>query len=99
MKIVVIKPSSRKEKKFEAIIDGKTIPFGASGYSDFTIHKDEERKQRYIARHRKNEDWGNAYSAGFYAYWVLWNKPTIEESINDMNRRFSNYHFLFMNTK
>ncbi len=23
--------------------------------SDFTIHKDEERKQRYIKRHEKNE--------------------------------------------
>jgi hypothetical protein len=25
----------------------------ASGYSDFTIHKDEQRKQRYINRHKK----------------------------------------------
>jgi hypothetical protein len=24
----------------------------ASGYSDFTIHKDEQRKQRYINRHK-----------------------------------------------
>ena len=95
MKIVVLQPSIRKGNKFEAIIDGKTIPFAAKGYSDFTMHKDEERRQRYIARHRKNEDWGNAYSAGFYAYWVLWNKPTIEESIDDMNRRFSNYHCIF----
>ena len=100
MKIVVIRPSSRKEKKFEAIIDGKTVPFGAKGMSDFTLHKDEARKQRYIKRHRGlGEDWGNAYSSGFYAYRVLWNRPTIEESIADMNRRFSNYHFIFMNTR
>ena len=25
---------------------------GAAGYSDFTLHKDEERKQRSIARHK-----------------------------------------------
>ncbi len=29
--------------------------FGASGYSDFTIHKDEARKQIYVNRHKNNE--------------------------------------------
>ena len=32
------------------------LSFGASMYSDYTIHKDEARRQRYIARHQKNED-------------------------------------------
>jgi hypothetical protein len=27
----------------------------SAGYSDFTIHKDEARKHRYIDRHKKNE--------------------------------------------
>lgn len=31
----------------------KTTHFGASGYSDFTQHKDEERKKRYLERHKK----------------------------------------------
>ena len=29
----------------------KRIHFGAANMSDYTIHKDDERKQRYIARH------------------------------------------------
>ena len=29
------------------------IYFGAASYSDLTIHKDEERKKRYIIRHEK----------------------------------------------
>jgi hypothetical protein len=32
--------------------DNKIVYFGAAGYSDFTIHKDEARKQRYIDRHK-----------------------------------------------
>ena len=34
----------------------KTVSFGATGYSDFIKHKDEERKQRYIARHTVNQN-------------------------------------------
>ena len=54
---IVITKSKTKDKKYDAIIDGKkTIHFGAKGYSDFTIHKDEERKDRYINRHKKTEN-------------------------------------------
>ena len=43
MSIVVIQKSHRPDKKFNAVVNGtKTIPFGARGMSDFTIHKDEE---------------------------------------------------------
>ena len=46
---VIIKRSKKKEKKFDAIIDGKkTISFGSAGMSDMTQHKDPERKQIYI---------------------------------------------------
>ena len=48
---VIIKPSTQKDKKLMAIFyDGekkvKTTHFGAKGMSDFTIHKDKERKER-----------------------------------------------------
>ena len=74
-----------------AIIDGKkTIHFGQAGASDYTIHKDEERKKRYLDRHRKNENWNSPLTAAFYSTNILWNKPTITESIRDTNRRFKN---------
>ena len=65
----------------------KSIHFGQAGASDFTIHKDTERKNRYLDRHSKNEDWHNPLTAGFYSRWILWNKPTITESIRDTNRK------------
>ena len=40
---VVIQKSRRKDKKLDAVIDGKkTISFGAAGMSDFTLHKDDD---------------------------------------------------------
>ena len=51
---VIIVKSHRRDKKFDAIVNwDKIISFGAKGYEDYTIHKDEERKERYISRHRK----------------------------------------------
>ena len=88
---IVIKPSRLQNKKYDAVIDDKkTIPFGQRGASDYTIHKDDERKERYINRHKKNEDWNNIYTAGLWSRWILWNKSSISESIRDTNNRFKN---------
>lgn len=81
--------STRKDKKYMMIFDNnKTVHFGASGYEDFTTHKDEERKKNYIKRHEKNEDFNNPYTAGAMSRWILWNKPTIEESFKDYKNKF-----------
>ncbi len=88
---VVITPSKNKIKKLDAVIDGKKkISFGQAGASDFTQHNDNQRKQRYIDRHRKNEKWGKdgVETAGFYSKHVLWNKPTIEASVNDLIKKY-----------
>ncbi len=86
---VIIRPSKKKDKKYDAVIDGKkTVSFGAKGYSDYTIHKDPERKKRYDQRHKKNENWNDPTTAGFYAKHVLWNRPTLQESVKDINKRF-----------
>ena len=94
---VVIRKSSKADKKHEAIIDGrKTVPFGAKGYSDFTLHKDPERKQRYIQRHQNNEDWSKTgiNTPGFYAKHVLWNKDTIQKSVTDLNKTYKDVKFV-----
>ena len=51
---IIISKSKNINKKYDARIDGKkTVSFGAAGMSDFTKHKDTERKQRYLNRHKK----------------------------------------------
>lgn len=88
---IVLKKSDRKDKKWMVRIDDeKTVHFGQRGYSDFTKHKDPKRKENYIARHRVNQNWGKSgiKTAGFWSRWILWNKPGLETSIRDTNRRF-----------
>ena len=87
---VIIKQSKTKGKKYDAVINDKKVSFGAIGYSDFTKRKDEERKERYIARHKVNQDWKDYNTAGFWAKNILWNKPTIEAFVRDTNRKFPN---------
>jgi len=88
---VEIRKSRLPTKKYDAVIDGrKTVPFGQRGASDFTLHKDAERKERYLQRHRVNEDWKDPNTAGFYSRWVTWNKPTLQQSVSDVNKRFKN---------
>ena len=90
---VVLSKSTNKAKKFMAVFtysDGntKTTHFGAAGMSDYTIHKDEKRKKRYLTRHRKNENWDDYTSAGSLSRWVLWNKPSLRGSWKDYLKRF-----------
>lgn len=91
---VEIKPSTQKTKKLMAIFyddNGKKIKtthFGAKGMSDFTIHRDKERKERYLDRHRKRENWNAPMTAGALSRWILWNKPTLQGSIRDYKKRF-----------
>ena len=68
----------------------KTVKFGATGYEDFTTHKDEARKASYISRHRSRENWtkSGVDTPGFWSRWLLWNLPTIAASLADIKKRF-----------
>jgi hypothetical protein len=83
----LLKSSNPKKKYMVHIISKKTgrektIHFGAFGMSDYTQHKDEARKQRYINRHSAREDFNDPETAGYYSRWILWNLPTIKASWN-----------------
>jgi len=87
-----IKPSSRAGKKWMVTTPtGKTIHFGADGYSDYTIHKDSSRKNNYLARHAARENWTKSgiETAGFWSRWILWNLPSLISSMQDTADRFN----------
>lgn len=91
---VVIKKSTNAKKKYMAIFyeDGKrvkTTHFGSAGMSDYTKNKDDQRKKRYLDRHRKNENWNDYKSAGSLSRYILWNKPTFKASVSDYKKRFN----------
>ena len=105
---VRIQPSTRPDKKLMAVAykarkddpkvesKFKTVHFGEKGYGDYTTHKDDARKKSYLARHGATEDWGKSgmLTAGFLAKNVLWNKPTLTASIEDINKRYKGANFL-----
>ena len=87
----ILSKSTRKGKKYMIVTpENKTIHFGAKGYSDYTKHKDPKRKQRYIARHRINQNWAisGINTAGWWSKWLLWNEPTLTDSIRKTEKIF-----------
>jgi len=91
---VVIKKSTKPEKKLMAVFTmpngrTRTTHFGSSGMDDYTKTRDKEQKQRYLKRHRRNENWNSPMTAGALSRWILWNLPSRGASINDYKRRFN----------
>lgn len=92
---VSITPSKKEGKKYTAIFYDdnkkkvKTTHFGSAGMSDYTIHKDKERRQRYLDRHRARENWNKFMTAGALSRWLLWSKPTFSGSYADYRKRFN----------
>ena len=92
--LIKITKSTKVDKKLMAIFQDcntgrqKITHFGAKNYSDFLHHKDPERKKRYLARHKKNENWNDPISAGCLSALILWNKTSLRASIADYKKRF-----------
>ena len=71
--------STGKNNKYVATLsNGKKIHFGSSQYPDFLIHKDKERKERYLTRAKKIKNkqgelnYTNPESANFWSVNLLW---------------------------
>jgi hypothetical protein len=101
MYIIMIKVKSFKKlrgnsKKYEITIEknGKmyTRKFGAAGMSDYTIHKDKERRERYISRHKKDLRTNDPMKPGYLSMYILWNKPSVKASLADYKRRLNVYN-------
>jgi hypothetical protein len=84
--------SDKPDKKWMVTKEGsrRKIYFGAAGYDDFTIHRDAARRNLYLLRHKKRENWTvtGINTRGFWSRWLLWNKSTLNQSILDMESRF-----------
>lgn len=96
----VEKAPTNSKYKFVAVFDverngvivAKRVSFGARGYEDFTIHKDPERRDRYIKRHKKDLQTMDPTRAGYLSMFILWNKMSFRESVMDYKRRMKTYN-------
>jgi hypothetical protein len=74
-KNVIVYLSNKPEKKYMIEKpDGKVVYFGQMGFEDFTKHKDQERRQRYLRRtENMRGNWRNdPYSANNLSRNLLW---------------------------
>ena len=90
MKIVKSKKAAKKYDAYFKLDNGKekVVSFGQRGASDYTIHGDDERKERYLRRHRARENWENPLTAGSLSRWLLWERKSLKASIAKFKRKF-----------
>jgi len=95
MKLKTLRKSHKPEKKFDAVFEKdngkeKVVRFGAAGMSDYTKHKDDARKERYLKRHSgMGGHWDKPDTPGALSRWILWNKKTLKASLKDFKKRFN----------
>jgi|688.fasta_scaffold136994_6 hypothetical protein len=95
MKITLYKlyKSTIPTKKYDVYVENyktnkiKKVSFGGKGYSDYTIHKDYDRMLRYKIRHHKDKIY-DITSPGFWSWWVLWNKTSLQKSLQYTKNKF-----------
>ena len=94
-KLISLTRANDGQHKYTAVVEkdgtNHTVHFGSLGYQDYTKHRNPQRKQLYLGRHRYRENWtaSGVTTGGFWARWLLWNKETISASLADVKERFS----------
>jgi hypothetical protein len=93
MKLLSVTPSQKPEKKLDATFQTdtgrtKTVSFGAKGMEDYTKTHDKAQRERYLNRHKKNENWSKPDSAGALSRWILWGGSTsLMKNISDYKNK------------
>ena len=85
-----IEEINEKNKRFKAYFtDGTTTKFGQSNpkQGTFIDHNDKTLKRNYIKRHLRDLNTNDYTRAGYLSLFLLWDKPTLKESITTYNTR------------
>ena len=98
---LILKKSKRTNKKYVVKDGTRTVHFGDDRYRDFTLMNDRNSKyyeanpnerqrikENYRRRH-KGDNLENPFSAGALSYYLLWNKPSLKQSIKDYENKFN----------
>ena len=99
MRLLDVKPSTAKGKKYMAIFcmckdapkcKGKRVHFGAAGSQTYLDHHDKDKRANYLKRHKVNENWNNPTSPGALSRWLLWGPSTsLMMNIKEFREKFS----------
>lgn len=83
--------SDKPKKKFFIITnEGKRVYFGSTGYEHYTNgHLDIQRRNAYILRHSKRENWNDPNTAGWWSLKFLWSYPTYKEAYQQIKKELN----------
>ena len=89
MKTYILKKSNRKGKRFEINMIDHSHHFGSDVGKTYIDGRTEKEKQAWIKRHQNDKGWDSKHSGIYHSRFLLWNKPTLKESIKDYERKHS----------
>ncbi len=100
MKLIDIRPSSNKTKKYDAVFEIspnklRKVSFGGKNYGDYIKYSlddhrlADEKRKAYITRHKVNEDWSDPMKPGTLSRYILWEYRTLPEAIRKYKSRFN----------
>ena len=93
MTTVLLRFSTRADKRLTAEFPNRTVHFGSKGGSTYLDHGDDQVRAAWLARHEPREDWKDYESAGALARWLLWEKKSLREAIEELNMRQRTWRF------
>jgi ABC-type maltose transport system permease subunit len=102
--LIKVTPSNKPLKKYEAVFsNGKSVHFGLKGSNTYLDNANKRprtlneplsaankiKRENYLNRHKKNENWKDPYSKGALSAFITWGNTTnLQNNINEFNRRF-----------
>ena len=78
--------------KYKVKFKGKTLQIGQAGAKDFTKGASRDAKRRYLRRHAAREDWRDPTTKGYWARWLLWDKPSLAAAV-EKQQKLHNFTF------
>ena len=91
----VVEINDKNKRYMATFSDGKMVKFGLTNPKQGTYidHKDKTLRKNYIKRHLTNLKTNDYTRAGYLSLFLLWDKPTLKESITTYNTRIKNNDF------
>ena len=83
MDTYILKKSNRKGKRFEIVMPKfkHSHHFASDVGKTFIDHKDQKKKDAWIARHKNDKNYNSKHSGIYHSRKLLWSEDTLTKSI------------------
>ena len=87
MNTYILRKSKRKGKRFEIDMIDHSHHFGSDVGKTYIDGRTDKERAAWIARHQNDKGWDSKHSGIYHSKNLLWNKPTLKESIKDYEKK------------